>query len=57
MTNGGPMGSTNVLSLYLYNQGFKVFHLGYASAVGWVLFGIILAATIIQWQFRRGAEK
>jgi len=57
MTNGGPLGSTNVLSLYLYNQGFKVFHLGYASAVGWVLFSLILAATVIQWQFRNRAER
>jgi len=57
MTNGGPLGSTNVLSLYLYNQGFKIFHLGYASAVGWVLFGIVLAATIMQWQFKKGTEK
>lgn len=54
MTSGGPIGSTNVLSLYLYNQGFRVFHLGYASAVGWVLFAIVLAVTVLQWQMRKG---
>ena len=53
MTSGGPMGSTNVLSLYLYNQGFRLFHLGYASAIGWTLFTLVLIATMLQWQFRR----
>lgn len=56
MTNGGPMGSTNVLSMYLYNQGFRVFHLGMASAVGWLLFALILVVTVFQWQFTKGAE-
>lgn len=56
MTNGGPMGSTNVLSMYLYNQGFRVFHLGMASAVGWLLFALIFVVTILQWQFTKGAE-
>ena len=56
MTNGGPMGSTNVLSMYLYNQGFRVFHLGMASAVGWLLFVLILIVTAFQWQFTKGAE-
>lgn len=53
MTSGGPMGSTNVLSLYLYNQGFRLFHLGYASAIGWTLFTLVFVATMLQWQFRR----
>ncbi|MHB0928013.1 MAG: carbohydrate ABC transporter permease [Candidatus Nanopelagicales bacterium] len=57
MTNGGPIGSTNVLSLYLYNEGFRLFKLGYASAVGWVLFAIVLVLTILQWQMRRGDSK
>lgn len=57
MTSGGPIGSTNVLALYLYNQGFRVFHLGYASAVGWVLFAIVLLVTVLQWQLRRGDRR
>lgn len=57
MTNGGPIGSTNVLSLYLYNQGFRLFNLGYASAVGWVLFAVVLVFTILQWQARRGDDR
>jgi multiple sugar transport system permease protein len=47
MTNGGPMGSTQVLSMLLYNQGFRLFHLGTASAIGWlILFGILLLGII-----------
>jgi multiple sugar transport system permease protein len=56
LTSGGPMGSTNVMSLLLFNQGFKLFRLGYASAIGWTLFMIILALTMLQWQIRRRHE-
>lgn len=56
LTSGGPIGSTNVMSLLLYNQGFKLFRLGYASAIGWTLFSIILVLTVLQWQIRRRSE-
>lgn len=56
LTSGGPMGSTNVMSLLLFNQGFKLFRLGYASAIGWTLFMIILLLTMLQWQIRRRHE-
>lgn len=56
LTSGGPIGSTNVMSLFLYNQGFKLFRLGYASAIGWTLFMIILGLTALQWQIRRRGE-
>lgn len=56
LTSGGPMGSTNVMSLLLFNQGFKLFRLGYASAIGWTLFMIILVLTVMQWQLRRRHE-
>lgn len=56
LTSGGPMGSTNVMSLFLYNQGFRIFHLGYASAIGWTLFTVILGLTVLQWQLRRRGE-
>lgn len=56
LTSGGPIGSTNVMSLFLYNQGFKLFRLGYASAIGWTLFLIILTLTVMQWQIRRRSE-
>lgn len=48
MTNGGPMGSTQVLSMLLYNQGFRLFHLGTASAVGWIILVGVLILTYAQ---------
>jgi multiple sugar transport system permease protein len=48
MTGGGPMGSTQVLSLLLYNQGFRLFNLGVASAIGWIILAFVLGITLIQ---------
>jgi multiple sugar transport system permease protein len=48
MTGGGPAGSTSVIVFYLYQQAFTYFHMGYASAVGYVLFVIIFVLTLLQ---------
>ena len=45
ITQGGPLNSTYLYGLLLYNQGFKFFKMGYASALSWILFAIILAFT------------
>lgn len=46
---GGPMGTTNVIVFYLYKKGFQgLFHSGYASAIAFVLFTIILTLTVVQ---------
>ncbi len=50
MTNGGPLDSTNVIGLLLYNQAFRFFNMGQASAIAWVIFGIVFVATLIQWR-------
>ena len=47
MTKGGPWDSTLFYCLHLFNSAFTEFRLGYASAMAWVLFAIILAATAI----------
>lgn len=47
LTEGGPNNATLTLVVYLYQQSFKLFHFGYASAVAWVLFAIILVFTLI----------
>ncbi|UVI30407.1 carbohydrate ABC transporter permease [Paenibacillus spongiae] len=49
MTNGGPEGSTDVIGLYMFNMAFgKDYHnYGYASAIGMVLFLILVAAKLI----------
>lgn len=47
MTEGGPDNSTLFFVLYLYRQAFEQFNLGYASALAWILFVIILGFTMI----------
>ena len=48
MTKGGPLFSTEVLVYYIYYRGFNVFDMGYASAMAFILFCIILIFTILQ---------
>ncbi len=45
-TNGGPLDSTLFYVLYLYRQAFSFFNMGYASAMAWVLFVLILILTV-----------
>jgi multiple sugar transport system permease protein len=54
MTGGGPLGSTNVLPMFLYNEGFRLFHLGTASAIGWIIFLLVFSISILQWIVSRG---
>jgi multiple sugar transport system permease protein len=53
MTNGGPGNHTKVLVYYIWENAFKLFDFGYASAIALVLFVIILAFTVIQWTARK----
>jgi multiple sugar transport system permease protein len=50
MTGGGPYGSTRTVVQYLYEQGFRYFRMGYASAIAYVLFFIMFVLTIVQWR-------
>jgi len=45
---GGPLDSTTTVVLYLFNSGFRDFRMGYASAIAFILFGIIFTLTMIQ---------
>jgi len=47
MTQGGPINATLFYNLYLYNNAFRYFRMGYASALAWVLFVIILLFTLL----------
>lgn len=47
ITKGGPIDSTLVYALYLYQKAFVFFDMGYASALAWILLAIIGLATII----------
>lgn len=53
LTGGGPGDSTLFYVLYLYNVGFGYFHMGYASALAWVLFLVVLALTVSQFLLGR----
>jgi multiple sugar transport system permease protein len=61
MTNGGPNNATLFYVLYLYQNAFQYLKMGYASALAWVLFLIILAFTLLQlrlsgWVHYEGGE-
>ena len=51
MTGGGPAGTTTTLSYYIYTKAFEEFQIGYASAISWVLFGVIFVVTLVNWKF------
>ena len=53
MTQGGPLKSTNSLVLLMYEEGFRWWRLGYAAALAFILFAVILAATAVQMRLQR----
>ncbi|GGF90505.1 carbohydrate ABC transporter permease [Paenibacillus aceti] len=63
MTNGGPLNSTLFYNLYLYNKAFIEFDMGYASALSWILFIIILLFTLLVirsssfWVYYQGDDR
>lgn len=63
MTNGGPLNSTLFYNLYLYNKAFVSYEMGYASALSWILFAIIMIFTLIvirsssMWVYYNGDDE
>lgn len=53
MTGGGPGTSTYVLVYYIYQQAFKMYEFGYASAIAFILFFLVLVLTLVQWSVRK----
>lgn len=51
ITNGGPQNATLFYSLYLYRRAFTDFKMGYAAALAWVLFLIVLVLSLIIFRF------
>jgi multiple sugar transport system permease protein len=51
MTGGGPLRRTEVIVYYIYQQGFHLLKMGYASAMAMALFIVILGFTIVQFRF------
>ncbi|MBN2222701.1 MAG: sugar ABC transporter permease [Vallitaleaceae bacterium] len=48
MTQGGPLGSTQVMVERIYTYGFRYYQMGYATALAVILFAIILSITLVQ---------
>lgn len=51
ITNGGPLKSTYVMGMKLYKEAFTNFKMGYASAISWVMFLIIMVVTLLLFRF------
>ncbi|HSR34670.1 MAG TPA: sugar ABC transporter permease [Anaerolineae bacterium] len=62
-TDGGPLDSTLFYVLYLFRQAFQFFNMGYASALAWILFLIILVLTLLivrssgRWVYYEGERR
>jgi multiple sugar transport system permease protein len=56
MTQGGPLRATTSVVLLMYEEGFRWWRMGHAAAVAFVLFLVILAATLVQFRIQRGRE-
>jgi multiple sugar transport system permease protein len=63
MTSGGPNNATLTMVLYLYRKGFEQFHFGYAAALAWTIFVIIMLFTVLvvrsseAWVYYEGEMK
>jgi len=53
LTRGGPSNSTMFYVYYLFNRAFVYFDMGYASAMAWLLFAIVLVLTVIQMRMAK----
>lgn len=49
ITQGGPANSTTLLSIFAYKEAFNFYEMGYASAISWTMFLLILIITLFQW--------
>jgi oligogalacturonide transport system permease protein len=63
ITEGGPLHSTYVLALYIYDQSFRFFNLGYGAALSWVLFALVAGLAALSfwsarfWVFYAGEKR
>lgn len=62
LTSGGPAGSTTFYALLIYNNAFRYFKMGYASALAWLLFAFVLLLTLVifktsgRWVYYEGEK-
>jgi multiple sugar transport system permease protein len=56
MTAGGPLNATLTMALLMYKEGFRFWNMGRGAAIAFVLFAVILAATLVQFRLQKGGE-
>lgn len=54
MTQGGPQDATLTLGYYIYDEAFRHFNMGYASAMGLVLWAILVVFSLLSYRLTRG---
>lgn len=57
LTNGGPVGSTELMSTYMYKNAFTMFKMGYGSAIAFALFFIVILFSILTQRFSKAITK
>jgi multiple sugar transport system permease protein len=55
MTQGGPLHATTSLVLYMFNQGFQWWHVGFAASIAFVVFVLTVMGAALQLRVRRDA--
>ncbi len=53
ISEGGPANASLFYTLYLYRNAFRYFHVGYASALAWILFALLLSLTLLAFRSAR----
>ena len=51
MTGGGPAGASATIGFYIFQHAFMWFNMGYAAALSWFLFLVILTVTLVTWRW------
>jgi multiple sugar transport system permease protein len=57
MTQGGPLKATETLVLFMYEEGFRWWRLGFSAAIAVVLFGLTLLGTLLQLQLQKRSAR
>lgn len=53
MTDGGPLNGTTSMALFIYQEGFQYSAFGYGAAASFILFAIVIIATLVQFKLRK----
>ena len=56
LTQGGPGSSSSVMAYYVYRKAFEDYEMGYANALAWALFVLIVAVTLIQFRLQKSVD-